>query len=157
MSPGELLARLRGYLLGDEYMLRVLPLVQERIETLGDFFDYAHFFFAGEVDYDADALKQLVPKGRTGAETAKALQVVLEEHVDPLLEWTAATIEASLRGFAEAAGWPAKDVFMTVRVAATGSAATPPLFDTLAVLGKEVVRRRLRRAIETLKAARPAA
>ena len=46
---------------------------------------------------------------------------------------------------------------MAVRVAATGRAATPPLFDTLAVLGKEVVRRRLRRAIDLLRAARPAA
>jgi glutamyl-tRNA synthetase len=155
-SPAELLARLRAYLLADDYMLRVIPLAQERIDTLEDFFDYAHFFFAGEVDYDADALKQLVPKGRTGAETAKALQVVLEEHVDPLLEWNAATVEAALRAFAEASGWAARDVFMTVRVAATGRAATPPLFDTLAVLGKELVRRRLRRAIETLKAARPA-
>jgi glutamyl-tRNA synthetase len=43
---------------------------------------------------------------------------------------------------------------MSVRVAATGRAATPPLFDTLAVLGKEIVRRRLRRAIEVLKTAR---
>jgi len=157
LSPPELLARLRGHLLGDDYMLQVLPLVQERIDTLEDFFDYAHFFFAGEVDYDAEALRQLVPKGHTAPETAKALQVLLEEHVDPLLDWNASTVEASLRGFAEATGWPAKDVFMTVRVAATGRAATPPLFDTLAVLGKEVVRRRLRRAIETLRAARPAA
>jgi len=157
LSPPELLARLRGHLLGDDYMLRVLPLVQERIDTLEDFFDYARFFFTGEVDYDAEAMRQLVPKGHTAPETAKALQVLLEEHVDPVLDWDASTAEASLRGFAEAAGWPAKDVFMSVRVAATGRAATPPLFDTLAVLGKEVVRRRLRRAIETLKAARPAA
>ena len=42
-------------------------------------------------------------------------------------------------------------------VAATGRVATPPLFETLTVLGKEVVRRRLRRAIEQLRAARPAA
>jgi glutamyl-tRNA synthetase len=157
MAPPELLERLRGHLLSDDYMLRVLPLVQERIDTLEDFFDYAHFFFAGEVDYDAEAMKHLVPKGLASAQTAKALQALLEEHVDLVLEWNASTIEASLRAFAEAAGWNPKDVFMTVRVAATGRAATPPLFDTLAVLGKEVVRRRLRRAIETLKAARPAA
>jgi Anticodon binding domain len=42
-------------------------------------------------------------------------------------------------------------------VAATGRVATPPLFETLAVLGKEVVRRRLRRAIDVLGAVRPAA
>ena len=40
---------------------------------------------------------------------------------------------------------------MTVRVAVTGRKASPPLFETMAVLGKETCRRRLRRAIETLK------
>ena len=156
MTPPELLGRLRGYLLSDDYMLRVLPLVQERIDTLEGFFDYGHFFFAGEVAYDADALKQLVPRGRSTGETAKALAALLEERIDPLMDWDAAHIEGALRAFADAAGWPAKDAFMVVRVAATGRAATPPLFETLTVLGKEVVRRRLRRAIEVLKTARPA-
>src|SRR5205823_3023033 len=103
-----------------------------------------------------EAMTELVPKGRAPAETARALQAILEERIDPLLEWDAAHVETALRAFAEASAWSAKDVFMTVRVAATGRAATPPLFDTLAVLGKEVVRRRLRRAIEVLKAAKPA-
>ena len=98
----------------------------------------------------------MVPKDRTPAEVAKALRALLEEHVDPLLEWNAAALEAALRAFAEAAGWPAKDLFMTVRLAATGRAATPPLFETLAVLGKEVCRRRLRRAAEALRAQGPA-
>ena len=157
LSPAELLTRLRGHLLSDEYMLQVLPLVQDRIDTLEAFFDYAHFFFAGDVSYDGEALKQLVPKNRTAAEAARAFQALLENHVDPLLEWEAATIEAALRSFAEAAGWSAKEAFMAVRVAATGRVATPPLFATLAVLGKEVVRRRLRRAIDVLGAERPAA
>jgi glutamyl-tRNA synthetase len=156
MSSAELLGRLRGYLLSDGYMQQVLPLVQERIDTLEGFFDYGHFFFAGEVAYDADALKQLVPKGRTAGETAKALAALLEERIDPLMDWDAVHIEAALRAFADAAGWPAKDAFMVVRVAATGRAATPPLFETLAVLGKEVVRRRLRRATSLLKTPRPA-
>jgi glutamyl-tRNA synthetase len=152
MSSPELLSRLRGYLLSDDYMLRVLPLVQERIDTLEGFFDYGHFFFAGEVTYDAEAMKQLVPKDRTPAETAKALLALLEERVDPLLDWDAPSVEAALRAFAEASGWDVKDVFMAVRVAATGRSATPPLFETLVVLGKEVVRRRLRRAASVLKA-----
>jgi glutamyl-tRNA synthetase len=156
LTPRELLERLRGHLLSDEYLMRVLPLVQERIDTLEGFFDYGQFFFTGEVGYDAEAMKQLVPKGRAPADTAKALAALLEDAVDPLLEWNPASIEAALRAFAEASGWSAKDVFMAVRVAATGRAATPPLFETLAVLGKEVVRRRLRRAIDTLKAVRPA-
>jgi glutamyl-tRNA synthetase len=157
LSPAELLGRLRGHLLSDDYLLRVLHLVQDRIDTLEGFFDYAHFFFGGELTYDGEALKQLVPKGRTAAEAAKAYQALLDDQVDPLLEWDAASIEAALRAFAEASGWSAKEAFMAVRVAATGRVATPPLFDTLAVLGKELVRRRLRGAIELLRAARPAA
>ena len=51
----------------------------------------------------------------------------------------------------ESSGWPAKELFMTVRVAVTGKAATPPLFETMAVLGKEICRRRLRRAAESLR------
>jgi len=156
-SPVELLGRLRGQLLADDYLLRILPLVQDRIDTLEGFFDYAHFFFAGEITYDAEAMKQLVPKGRTAAEAAKAFQSLLDEQVDPLLEWNAASIEAALRAFADGTGWNAKEAFMAVRVAATGRVATPPLFDTLAVLGKDIVRRRLRGAIELLRAARPAA
>jgi glutamyl-tRNA synthetase len=157
LRPAELLARLREHLLSDEYMLRVLPLVQDRIDTLEGFFDYAHFFFAGDLRYDEDAVKQLIPKNRTAAEAAKAFQALIENHIDPLLEWEAASIEAALRAFAEASGWTSKEVFMAVRVAATGQVATPPLFETLAVLGKEVVRRRLRRAIERLGASPAAA
>jgi hypothetical protein len=65
MEPRPSSARLRSYLLSDDYMLRVLPLVQERIDTLEGFFEYGYFFFAGEVAYDAAAMKQLVPRGRT--------------------------------------------------------------------------------------------
>jgi glutamyl-tRNA synthetase len=155
LSPPELLERLRKEPLSDAYMLKVLPLVQERIDTLEAFFDYASFFFVGEVAYDERALAELVPKGRTPAEAAKALKTALEDRVDPLLDWNASSVEAALREAAEASGWPAKELFMAVRIAATGRAATPPLFETLAVLGKEVVRRRLRRAIEAVRALKP--
>lgn len=149
MAPAQLLERLRREPLSDAYLLKVLPLVQERIDTLEAFFEYASFFFVGEIRYD---LQQLAPEGHTPADYAKMLKVVLEEQLDPLLDWNAATLEAGLRAAAEATGWPPKEVMMAVRVAATGRSATPPLFETLAVLGKEVVRRRLRRAVEALRA-----
>jgi glutamyl-tRNA synthetase len=151
LSPDQLLERLRREPLSDEYMLKVLPLVQERVDTLEAFFDYAAFFFVGEIAYDLD---QLAPKGHTPADYARVLRAVLEEHFDSLPGWDAATLEAALRAAAEAAEWPAKDVMGVVRVAATGRAATPPLFETLAVLGKEIVRRRLKAAIEFLRAAK---
>ena len=98
----------------------------------------------------------MVPKDRTAAEVAKALRTLLEQSIDPLLEWKAGSAEAALQAFAESVGWPAKDLYMTVRLAATGRAATPPLFETLAVLGKEVCRRRLRAAADALRAVKAA-
>jgi glutamyl-tRNA synthetase len=152
LSTPEFIARLRSHVLSDAYLAEVLPLVRERVDTLEGFFEYASFFFVGEVAYDEAALRGMVPKERSAAEVSKALLALLEGQLDPLLEWNAEAVESSLQAFAEAEGWPPKDLYMTVRLAATGRAATPPLFETLAVLGKEVCRRRLRRAAEALRA-----
>jgi glutamyl-tRNA synthetase len=151
LSPAALVEKLRAGPLSDSHLLAVLPLVQERIDTLEGFFEYASFFFTGELVYDAEASKALVPEGRTAAETSKTLRALLEEEVDLLLDWRHETLEPALRRFAEKRGWAAAELFMTLRVAVTGRTASPPLFETLAVLGKESCRRRLRRAAEVLK------
>jgi glutamyl-tRNA synthetase len=157
LSTGELISRLRAHLLSDAYLGEVLPLCRERIDTLEGFYEYASFFFVGEVAYDEEALRGMAPKDRTPAAVSKTLRALVEQNVDPLLEWNAETIETALRTFAESEGWPPKDLYMTVRLAVTGRSATPPLFETLAVLGKEVCRRRLRRAAEALKGMEPSA
>ena len=151
LEPPQLLERLRAHLLSEDHLLQVLPLVQERIDTLEGFFDYAGFFFTGELEYTAAARQALVPKGRTPADTRRLLLALVEEELDLLLDWRKETVEAAIRRFAEKAGWPPAELFMTLRVATTGRAASPPLFETLAVLGKETCRRRLRRAAEFLK------
>ena len=151
MPVADLLSRLRSTVLSDEYLLKVLPLAHERVEKLEDFVEYARFFFVGEVAYDAEARERLVAKKRTAAETADALGRLLEERLDPLLDWTAVSLEAVMRAFAEEIAWKPGDLFMPVRIAVTGKAATPPLFETMEVLGREVCRRRLRCAVETLR------
>jgi glutamyl-tRNA synthetase len=151
LSVDDLLAGLRENSLSDEYLKAILPLVQERIDTLADFVPYADFFFVGDVRYEESALPKLVAKGRTPPQTAKGFRLLLEEHLDGLLEWQAATIEAAMREFCEAQEWTPKELFMPVRIAVTGRTATPPLFETMEVLGKARCRWRLRRAIETLR------
>jgi glutamyl-tRNA synthetase len=78
--------------------------------------------------------------------------LLLEERLDPLLEWSTEAIEDALRAHCEAHEWSPKELFMPVRIAVTGRTATPPLFETMAVLGKQRCRWRLRQAIETLRA-----
>jgi glutamyl-tRNA synthetase len=152
LSVPQLLDRLRADLLSDGYLLEVLGLVHERIEKLEDFVEYSRFFFVGEFEYDAEAMARLVAKRHTAAQTAQALDRLLEENFDLLLDWRPATLEKTARAFCDANGWKTSELFMPVRVAVTGKAATPPLFETMAVLGKEVCRRRLRRAIAVLRA-----
>ncbi len=99
LSPQQLLDRLRGQLLSDAHLLEVLPLVQERIDTLEGFFDYSGFFFTGEIAYDAEARHAMVPKGRTPADTQKLLKTLVEEELDLVLDWRKETLETAIRRF----------------------------------------------------------
>jgi glutamyl-tRNA synthetase len=146
-----LLAKLRDNVLSDAYLSAILPLVQERIDTLADFVPYSDFFFVGDVRYEESAVPKMVAKGRTPPQTAKGFRVLLEDHLDGILEWNVAEIEGAMRSFCEARDWTPKELFMPVRVALTGRTATPPLFETMEVLGKSRCRWRLRRAMETLR------
>ena len=143
--------RLHNTVFSDAYLQTILPLVQERIDTLADFVPYADFFFVGDVSYEETALPKLVAKNHTPPQTAKALRVLLEEYLDAILEWSAANIEAAMRAFCEAHEWNPKELFMPIRIAVTGRTATPPLFETMEVLGKARCRWRLRAAMETLR------
>ena len=155
LQPDQLVDRLSAGLLSTDYLRRIAPLVHERINTLEEFIDYAGFFFVGSVPYDAKAANKLVAKQHTPPETAKALRILLEEHLDGILQWNAESIETAAREYCEASGWTPKQLFMPIRIAVTGKAATPPLFDTMEVLGKEVCRRRLHDAITLLRTMKP--
>jgi glutamyl-tRNA synthetase len=151
LTPEQLVGRIRAQILSDEALLKVAPLVRERIERLEDWVDYAAFFFSGEVRYDAETLAAMVPKKHDAIQTAGALTSVLEV-IDAVPRIEAVGLEETLRGLGERLEWKTKDLFMVLRLAVTGRKATPPLFDTMAVLGKERCRRRLRQAIVELKA-----
>jgi glutamyl-tRNA synthetase len=150
LSVDDLLTRMQRTVLSDDYLEAIVPLVQERIDTLADFVPYADFFFAGDVRYEESALPKLVAKNHSPPQTAKAFRVLLEERLDTILEWNAANIELAIRAFCEAGDWNPKELFMPIRIAITGRTATPPLFETMEVLGKARCRWRLRRAIEIL-------
>jgi len=151
LGTAELLNRLHGDLLSDQYLLRILPLVHERIDTLADFIPYAGFFFVGDVEYEEAVLAKMVAKNRTPLQTAKAFRLLLEDQLDGILEWGAEAIEGGMREYCEKNDWSPKELFMPVRVAVTGRTATPPLFETMEVLGKARCRWRLRSAIEVLR------
>ncbi|MBI5493742.1 MAG: glutamate--tRNA ligase [Deltaproteobacteria bacterium] len=148
VSTEDYLAALRQSQASDEYLKKVITLVKERVDKLEDFFDYGSYFFCGSVRCD---VKELVPKGRTADEIAGAL-AELVERIDKQFAWNKDVLEQMGRTLADEKGWKAKDLFAPIRVAITAKNATPPLFDTMELIGKEVCRRRLREAIALLRA-----
>jgi glutamyl-tRNA synthetase len=149
LEPHELVRRLRGWLLSDEHLMRVVPLVRERIRRLDEFVPATEYFFSGDLDY-APVAKELVPKGRSPRDTAVMLGELAEAYEALRGGWAAQLLEPLSREFAEKRDWKTKELFMVLRVVMTGRTASPPLFETMEVLGKEVARRRVRQAIELL-------
>jgi nondiscriminating glutamyl-tRNA synthetase len=134
----------------DEELRALLPVIQDRLPTLGAIGDLAGFLWVAHVSVDAELL---VPKRWDVATTREGLAAArdtIEEVGDVVFE--ADELEPPLRALAEARGWKAGDLFMAIRVAVTGRTATPPLFDTLVALGRDRVLARLDRALAALAA-----
>ena len=144
----KLLARLVEWRLGKDFLLKLVPLVAARMTTLADFIPGTEFFFAGDLNVKALAA-EAVPKGSAARDTADLL-LAYAELLDGVRSFTATTLETITREFCTSKAIEPKLLFMSLRVTLTGRSATPPLFETMEVLGKELSRRRLRTMAEQL-------
>jgi glutamyl-tRNA synthetase len=149
MSPEALVERLLGWRLERGHLGRIATLVRERIRRFDEFIPATEFFFSGDLEYGA-ALREMIPKGRAPKEVAGALLDFLDAIETARTPFVAASLEALARDFSAQKGWESKDLFMVLRLVVTGRAASPPLFETMEVLGKELTRRRMRVAAEQL-------
>jgi glutamyl-tRNA synthetase len=149
LDDAEVVRRLRAWRFSDEALRALVPLVRERIQRLDEFVPLTEFFFSGDLDYAAIS-RELLLKGRVPKEVAEVL-LLFGEALDAHRDFSAPGLEALARGFAEKNGWQTKELFMLLRLAATARKATPPLFETLVGLGRELTRRRLRLAAEYVK------
>jgi glutamyl-tRNA synthetase len=144
----QLADALLGWRLHRERLIRILPLVRERIKELDDFIPATEFFFSGDLDYTAVARELVIPDV-PGKDLKKAI-LALVEKLDELDGWHAPALERVCREVIAAAGQDTKHWFMLLRLLVTGRKASPPLFDTMEVLGKEMVRRRMRQGAELI-------
>ena len=163
LAADDLIERLRPFLERDrdagridrlpteEELRALLPVVQERLPTLGAVGDLIGFLFVDHLEIDATSL---VPKRWDAATTLDGLRAARDVIASVgRISFEADELEPRLRELAEARGWKVGDLFMAIRVAVTGRTATPPLFDTLVALGYDRALERLDNAIEVLGAA----
>jgi glutamyl-tRNA synthetase len=164
LSPDELFDRLQPYLPPEaasrpDYTRRIVELLHDRLVRLADFGELARFFFVDDEGLVLDPAL-LVPK-RLDRETAGALLAAAIDRLSRARAWVHRPgtgegdpddkpLEEALRALATERGVKPGDLFMVVRVAITGSTATPPLFETMVVLGRERVLARLERARDLL-------
>jgi glutamyl-tRNA synthetase len=128
------------------YVRQIVPLIRERINTLKDAAVYATFFFFDKLEYDSATL---IGKKMTGETTLKALKGA-QEKLSSLESFSPELLEANLRGLANELGIKAGELFNPLRVATTARDAAPPLFETMAVLGKERCLKRIEAALAKL-------
>jgi glutamyl-tRNA synthetase len=116
------------------------PLVQERVNHLTEVPGMVGFLFSDDVELDpAAAAKVLTDDGRGFLAEAAA-------RLDKLEPWTAAGVEATLRGLQEERGLKPRTAFQPVRLAVTGRLVSPPLFESMELLGRDRSLARLERA-----------
>jgi glutamyl-tRNA synthetase len=155
LDPDDLARRLKPFLDKAKFeadlptIRRMVPLIQERMVKLTDALALVDFFFAEELHYDPQLLIQ------KGMDVEQTRQVLAESErvLRALPVFEEADIEAALRAKAEEMGLKARQFFGTLRIATTGKEVAPPLFGTLAILGRDKVLKRIARARELLMAA----
>jgi glutamyl-tRNA synthetase len=157
MTPDEFFEAAQPYLMTDidvgkalisdeKYVKAALSLVQERARKLAEVTKLTKFFFVDELDYQPELL---VGDKMTGESTLAALKAS-QQKLTPLSAFDADSLEGVLRPLAAELKLKTGQLFGTLRVAVTGRTAAPPLFDTMAVLGKERCLRRIEVALRRL-------
>ncbi len=136
-----------GYRVDDKKLLEITPIIQERLVTLDDAPEKAGFFFQEEVYPDPE---DLIGKNMTPAGSAQAAQKAYQV-LKALPDLGHETAEAPLRSLADELGLKAGQLFGIIRVAVTGQKVSPPLFESMEIIGKDFVLQRLHNAISILE------
>jgi glutamyl-tRNA synthetase len=124
---------------------------QERVKVFSELPEHTAYFL-GELPYEpGDLLPKKKDQPIHDAAATREILLGVERCLKTAAEWTASAMEESMRTFCETCGWKTRDLFMTLRVAITGRTVSTPLFETMAVLGRDESMKRLAHAIAKLQ------
>lgn len=135
-----------GYEVDQGSLIKIAPIIKERITTLDEAVGMAGFFFKEEIAYNS---QDLIGKGLDVEQTRKILGDSFEI-LSGLENLNLALAETQLREYVEKSGLSAGQIFGVLRVAVTGQKVSPPLFESMEIIGKEKVIERIKNALEML-------
>ena len=128
----------------------LVPLVQERMQRLDEVVGYAPPFFTAQVEIDVEDTAKVLRHAASLPSVEAAHEAVAE------VDWTVEAIEEALRGIADDLDVGFGKVAQAVRVAVTGTRVSPPLFETVELVGRERTLARLAAAVPVFAEAAPA-
>ncbi|MFG1923613.1 glutamate--tRNA ligase [Cryptosporangium sp. NPDC048952] len=159
LAPDDFASRLVPYLAGagliapeptaseQELLVAAAPLIQERMPVLGQAPGMLGFLFVKDITVDADVQAKVL-----GADAGPVLDATIEA-LDGLDSWAAEGIEGALKGaLVDGLGIKPRKAFAPVRAAVTGRTVSPPLYESMELLGRERSLARLRAARELVPA-----
>ena len=159
LTPEQLADRMMPFLERDlpkdllpvdsDYLSRIAPLLQERIKRLDESAGMTSYFFQADQQFDTETLVQ---KGMDRDMTLSALKTALAE-LSATDDFQHEKLEALLQAAGERLSLSRRQFFGVLRVAATGRAVSPPLFEMMEVLGKDRTVSRVKNAVERFSAA----
>ena len=131
----------------NDVLLKITPLIRERLVTLDDCLAFASFFFKENVEPNPE---ELIAKGLDAKQSAEIARKTHEILV-ALPDLSHQTAEPPMRAYVESSGLNINQVFGLLRVAVTGQKISPPLFESMEIIGKTKCLERVQKAIEMLE------
>jgi glutamyl-tRNA synthetase len=125
---------------------RIIPLIRERMKKLGDWDEWTDYFWKEEVALTREAFRRARQPDAQIAKVLLACAELLEKQADI----RSARDEPALRDLAISLGVKVGDLFMALRIAVTGKSATPPLLESMEILGHARSLARIRAAAKFL-------
>ncbi len=148
MSNEELTERLEEFLPdhpAKNKIAEVVPLIKDRIKKLSDFVPLTNFLFM-EPEYDKSVFMGISKK-----ENLKEIMEKISEELTKLQKpWQAETFEKTFREFADEQNLSTTEIFQLIRAGISGQTVTPPLFESIKILGEEETLKRIYRALQLL-------
>jgi glutamyl-tRNA synthetase len=152
LPAGDLAARIKPYFIReglvveDAKLIKIIPIIRERLVTLDDCLPFAAWFFKETI---TPKTAELVAKGLSAEQSAEILRQSFQI-LAALPEIRHDLAEPPMRNLVEQLGFSPNQVFGILRVAVTGQPVSPPLFESMEIVGKEKVLERLKLATEIL-------
>jgi len=153
LTTEDLAGRIKPYFtreglnVNDDTLLKIVPLLRERLVTLDDCLSFGSFFFKEDVTPNPE---DLIAKGLDARQSVqiaqRAYQILVEQ---PTISHE--SCEPPLRAYVEESGFNVNQVFGILRVATTGQKVSPPLFESMEIIGREKCLARIKNAIEILE------